>query len=79
MVLFHDCASTYHSKNQQNIYAIPQVETDYYANFGFLDGHAEPRKYRNVNGYIGTLHKPIRQSWYGVDFSVVFSEKYTNP
>lgn len=75
VVIFHDRASTYHSKESRNIYTYPR-NADYYASYAYLDGHAEGHTYRNVEGYIATLHDPIRQSWYGTDFVTAFPEQY---
>ena len=68
VVIFYERQSTYHSKKRGNIY-LDTTPGDYYASFGYLDGHAEGRTYRDVNGYIGALHRPIRQTWFGVDFA----------
>lgn len=82
VVLFHDKDSTYHADSRPHsgdvgfsIYTSP-TDWRYYANFGFLDGHAEGRVYVNVDGYLANIHGPVRQSWWGVDFSKVFAEQY---
>ena len=75
VVLFHDRDSTYHSPGRVSIYTNP-TDSKYYASYGYLDGHAEGRAYRNVNEYIAALHQPIRQSWYGTDFVQTFPEQY---
>jgi prepilin-type N-terminal cleavage/methylation domain-containing protein len=77
IVVFHDRASTYHSRHRRNIYTHPTDE-EYYASYAYLDGHAEGRTYRNVTQYLATIHKPIHQSWYGTDFSTTFAEQYAN-
>jgi len=43
------------------------------------DGHAEPRTYRNVDGYLAVIHKPIKQKWFGKEFAEAFPEQYTSP
>ena len=65
VVIFYERQSTYHSKKNSNIYF---ESGDYYATFGYLDGHAEGKSYTDANGYIAVLHRPIRQSWFGKDF-----------
>lgn len=75
VVVFHDRASNYHSKQGYNIYT-HVGDADYYANYAYLDGHAAGQNYRNVDGYIAALHRPIPQSWYGTDFIVGFPEQY---
>ena len=75
VVLFHDRDSTFHSRMRKKIYTEPQ-DSDYYANYGFLDGHAEGRSYRNATEYVGQLHRAIPQSWFGQNFSDVFPEQY---
>jgi prepilin-type N-terminal cleavage/methylation domain-containing protein len=75
VVLFHDRASTHHSKGRLQIYTHP-VNSDYYASYAYLDGHAEGKSYRNVNEYLAVIHRPIRQRWFGVEFEQVFPEQY---
>ena len=75
VVLFHDRASTYHSRGQQNIYT-QKADWRYYASYGYLDGHAEGREYRNVDQYIAELHPAIPQRWFGVEFEAAFPEQY---
>lgn len=75
VVTLHDRASTYHSRHRRNIYTWGS-DQDYYASYAYLDGHAEGRVYRNLDGYIGTIHNPIRQAWYGTDFVTTFPEQY---
>lgn len=78
VVLFHDRYSTFHSDTRTDIY---NATTDgkFYGNFGYLDGHAEGFAYRNVRQYIGHVHKPIRQTWFGRDFAVALPEQYVAP
>jgi type II secretory pathway pseudopilin PulG len=78
IVLFHDRASTYHSNGRKDIYLEPG-NWSYYASYGFLDGHAEGRTYRNVDEYIGGIHRAIPQKWFGKDFTTVFPEQYMLP
>ena len=75
IVLFHDHKSIYHTPTAQDIYTATE-DADYYASFGFLDGHAEGRRYRNVVGYLENIHRPIRQEWFGYDFRQQFPEQY---
>ena len=75
VVLFHDRASTHHSKGRFQIYTHP-ADADYYASYAYLDGHAEGKTYRNVTGYLSVIHRPIRQKWFGIDFEQAFPEQY---
>jgi prepilin-type N-terminal cleavage/methylation domain-containing protein len=77
VVIFYERQSTYHSKTRTNIY-LAREPGDYYATFGFLDGHAEGKSYKNADGYIGALHRPIRQTWFGADFAAEMPEQYLN-
>ena len=76
VVVFHDRASTHHSAARAQIYTAPNG--DFYANFGFLDGHVEGRSYRNADQYIAVLHRAIPQTWFGMDFEQTFPEQYGN-
>jgi prepilin-type N-terminal cleavage/methylation domain-containing protein len=78
VVLFHDRASTYHSKGNKDIYVTPGP-WDYYASYGFLDGHAEGRTYKDVAGYMRQFHRGIPQRWFGKEFETVFPEQYIYP
>ena len=75
VVLFHDRSSTHHSAGQAKIYTSP--DGDFYANYGYLDGHVEGHSYRNSAQYIAVIHHPIRQKWFGLDFDQIFAEQYT--
>lgn len=77
VVLFHDRYSTYHSEPKPglDIYTNPK-DARYYASYGFLDGHAEGRTYRNVTEYLAGIHRPIRQTWWGYDFVKELPEQY---
>jgi type II secretory pathway pseudopilin PulG len=88
VVLFHDRDSSFHSEgppldangNPTTIYQAPAtLEWHYFDNFGYLDGHGEGHPYADVNGYLGSIHGPIRQSWYGVDFPSAFPSEYASP
>ncbi len=74
VVMFHDRDSTHHSATRTQIYTAPVG--DFFANFGFLDGHAEGRSYRNASQYIAVLHHAIPQTWFGIDFEQAFPEQY---
>jgi type II secretory pathway pseudopilin PulG len=75
IVLFHDRASTYHSRGHRNIYTQPG-DWQYYASYGYLDGHAEGRWYKNIDEYIAQLHPPIPQRWFSASFVATFPEQY---
>ncbi|MFI5382165.1 MAG: type II secretion system protein [Tepidisphaerales bacterium] len=74
VVLFHDRDSTNHSATRAQIYLVPTG--DFFANFGFLDGHVEGRSYRNADQYIAVLHHAIPQTWFDIDFEQAFPEQY---
>lgn len=78
VVLFHDRKSFFHSSTQTDIYMYPN-DSNYYANFGYLDGHALGRPYRNADEYLKQIHRPVRQSWFGVDFTTALPEQYAAP
>jgi prepilin-type N-terminal cleavage/methylation domain-containing protein len=77
IVLFHDRTSTHHSRGHKDIYTTSPTRWEYYASYGYLDGHAEGRKYSNVDEYLAVIHGPIEQTWFGgKQFSQVFPEQY---
>jgi type II secretory pathway pseudopilin PulG len=78
VVLFHDRSSTYHSKGNKDIYQYTG-NWDYYASYGYLDGHAEGRSYRNVTEYMGGIHRAIPQRWFAKEFEAEFPEQYQLP
>lgn len=78
VVLFHDRSSTYHAESQRDIYNYG-ADSKYYASYGYLDGHAEGRSYRNVNEYLNVIHHAIPQKWFGKDFTAAFPEQYVSP
>lgn len=75
VVLFHDRDSSFHARGRKNIYT-ERADWTYYASYGFLDGHAEGRTYRNADEYVAQLHRAIPQQWYGRDFEATFPEQY---
>ena len=77
VVLFHDRESTFHSEGRTPIYTATR-DSRYYASYGYLDGHAEGRSYRNVQEYIEGIHRAIPQKWFGQDFVTVFAEQYAD-
>jgi prepilin-type N-terminal cleavage/methylation domain-containing protein len=77
VVLFHDRYSTYHSEPKPGLDIYTNLKpARYYASYGFLDGHAEGRTYANVNEYLAGIHRPIRQTWWGIDFAKELAEQY---
>ena len=78
VVLFHDRDSTYHSAGHVDIYTT-RGDWNYYANYGYLDGHAEGQTYHNVDQYLAVMHGPIPQQWFGRDFRATFPEQYATP
>jgi len=76
VVLFHDRYSTFHSDTKVDIYNA-KSDGRFYGNFAYLDGRAEGHAYKNVDEYIRQVHRPIRQSWFGEDFTATLPEQYT--
>lgn len=69
VVLFYDRLPNYHAGRKADIYN--NEEADYFAGYGYLDGHAEGKGYRNFDEYIQVFHHPIPQTWFGKDFSTL--------
>jgi prepilin-type processing-associated H-X9-DG protein len=77
IVIFRDYYPTHHTKASKDLYELEHGETgDYYSNYGYLDGHAEGKQYKDFAEYIGQMHKPIRQRWWGMDFATTFADQY---
>jgi prepilin-type processing-associated H-X9-DG protein len=80
VVTFVDFRNTYHGDTQTEVYDLaiqtPPGHGRYYANFAFLDGHAEGRRFDDVSGYIAQFHHGIRQSWFGIDFTSAYAPNY---
>lgn len=65
IVAFLDEKSLFHAPFGRDVYALGPGETDnYYASYAFIDGHAEGRKYRNLDTYLAQLHPGIPQKQY---------------
>jgi len=77
VVLFHDRESTFHSESRTPIYTATR-DSRYYASYGYLDGHAEGRSYKNVSEYLEGIHRAIPQKWFTFDFVESFPEQYSN-
>ena len=75
IVLFHDRASVYHSRGNRNIYTHPG-NGEYYASYGYLDGHAQGQPYKNKQDYLGQMHPAIPQKWFGKNFVTELPEQY---
>ena len=76
IVIFRDYHVTYHTRCRRDIYDLGPGETDdYVSHYAYLDGHAEGKRYKDFAEYIGQMHAPIRQNWWGVDFSQVYASK----
>ena len=73
VVLWYDRTPNYHAP-RGDIYS--GVAGDYWASYGYLDGHVEGKGYRNVGEYIKVFHNPVPQKWFGVDFAIKFSADY---
>jgi prepilin-type N-terminal cleavage/methylation domain-containing protein len=73
IVLWYDKTPNYHAP-RGDIYS--GAEGDYWASYGYLDGHAESKSYRNVGQYIKVFHNPVPQKWFGADFTTRFSSEY---
>jgi prepilin-type N-terminal cleavage/methylation domain-containing protein/prepilin-type processing-associated H-X9-DG protein len=92
IVLFTDYSSSFHStKAVIDVYDVPQILSNFNranpgdirrekfkSNFLYLDGHVETKRYGWAGGLLNVLHKPISQTWNGVDYAEVFADGYTN-
>lgn len=79
IVTFLEWKSFYHtqSKNPKDVYKLdPGEQGKYYANYAYLDGHAEQRFYPDLEGYLSQLHDPVPQRWYGVDWQQAYAVDY---
>jgi len=78
IVTFLEYKSYYHTRGNKDVYSTVDGngQGDFKANFAYLDGHAETRKYRNLDDYIGTLHEPIRQTWAGTNWTTAYAGLY---
>ncbi len=75
VVLFYDRSPSYHARRKGDIYA--NETADYFASYGYLDGHADGRGYANWTQYLQVFHAPIPQTWWGQDFTVLFADEYS--
>ena len=77
VVVFFDERASNHRPGSIDIYAATDgVTDDYLACYGFVDGHAEFKKYEDREGYFANFHTGIHQTQYGVNFSQTFEEEY---
>jgi len=77
IVLLRDYYVTYHTRARNDIYDLEDGQKDdYFSNYAYLDGHADGKTYHDFPEYIGQMHAPIRQRWWGADFSTAFSQQY---
>jgi len=63
--------STSHHTNSTDIYnrnASGRLNVKDFSNFGYLDGHAETKRFENLAGYFKSLSPPLPQSQWGIDF-----------
>lgn len=74
IVLFYDRSPSYHARSKGDLYAGDVA--DYYANYSYLDGHADGRGYPNFKEYLEVFHRPIPQQWFGKDFAVYFQPDF---
>lgn len=64
--------STSHHTNSTDIYnrnAVGQLNVQDISNFGYLDGHAETKRFKNLAGYFESLPRPIPQEQWGINFT----------
>jgi|GEM_PF-1207861 len=73
IVLFYDRTPNYHAA-RGDIYS--GMNGDFWASYGYLDGHVEGKGYRNVREYLAVFHAPVPQRWFGTDFTQRFSDEY---
>jgi prepilin-type N-terminal cleavage/methylation domain-containing protein/prepilin-type processing-associated H-X9-DG protein len=77
IVVFVEWKSRFHTTTQKDVYALTAGERyKFQGNFAYLDGHAETKTYRTLNGYMAQLHDPIRQTAYGVDLAKAYPAYY---
>jgi prepilin-type N-terminal cleavage/methylation domain-containing protein len=76
ITVFYDRSPSYHASKKGDIYA--GVQADYWASYGYLDGHAEGKSYRNFGQYLRVFHNPIEQAWFQVSFSNSFQGAYND-
>ena len=75
IVLWYDRSPNYHATGGGgDIY--DGVNGQFWASYGYLDGHAEGIHYPNIAEYQKVFHSPIVQSWFAQDFSRRFSAEY---
>lgn len=63
--------STSHHTNSTDIYnrnTAGVLKVLDFSNFGYLDGHAETKQFKNLAGYFMSLSKPQPQEQWGIDF-----------
>jgi prepilin-type N-terminal cleavage/methylation domain-containing protein/prepilin-type processing-associated H-X9-DG protein len=78
VVAFLDEKSLFHQPFKKDVYDLAPGETDnFFGNYAFIDGHAESRKYRTLDGYLGQLHDGIPQVTYGRDFLTLYPDSFT--
>ena len=76
VVVFRDFHVTYHTRCRRDIYELEPGESDsYFSQYAFLDGHAEGKTYKDFPEYLAQMHAPIRQTWWGTDFSHVYAPR----
>jgi prepilin-type N-terminal cleavage/methylation domain-containing protein/prepilin-type processing-associated H-X9-DG protein len=77
IVIFRDYLASFHTRASRDIYDLAAGESDdYFSNYAYLDGHAEGMSYRDFDAYLAQMHAPIRQKWFGADFSTTFAAQY---
>ena len=77
VILFIEYKSYYHSEQSGDVYAMTDGrKSEYKATYAFVDGHAETREYEDLDGYIGRLHEPVYQQWYGVNWPAAWPGLY---
>lgn len=63
--------STSHHTNSTDIYnrnAAGRLNVKDFSNFGYLDGHAETKRFENLAGYFKALSQPLPQEQWGIEF-----------
>jgi prepilin-type N-terminal cleavage/methylation domain-containing protein len=74
VVLWFDRNPNFHASRKADIYA--NQEADYFASYGYLDGHADAVGYRNFDQYLDVFHGPIPQAWFGKQFAKEYAKVY---
>ena len=79
VVVFTDYTPSFHSVTEGDLFdptSVPVTNArtappDYQANFAYLDGHAETRKFSNLQEYVAQFGQGWRETYWGQDYRPV--------